>query len=178
MASWCVMCAFVQAWQITLSSSSTQCNHRQLSNHATWKLLKTSFDFPNCLLGSQITSAGVQKLQAQKLSCSVDGLLLNYCSIVFVSSCCRCRCLFGCCCESITCFFLYGHWWRYELPEGINSSLSFQQLISQQTIFSYWVTDCRQDCMLHSHTMVGLEYNSRPIVVIPISERHDEHFLA
>ena len=37
----------------------------------------------------------------------------------------RCRCLFGCCCESINCFFLYGHWSRYEEPEGINSSLSF-----------------------------------------------------
>ena len=23
----------------------------------------------------------------------------------------RCRCLLGCCCEAITCFFLYGHSW-------------------------------------------------------------------
>ena len=33
---------------------------------------------------------------------------LNIC--FFLLSCCRC--LLGCCCESITCFFIYGHWWR------------------------------------------------------------------
>ena len=37
----------------------------------------------------------------------------------------RCRCLLSCFRGSITCFFLHSHWWRYEEPEGINSSLSF-----------------------------------------------------
>ena len=39
---------------------------------------------------------------------SVVKLGLNIC--LFLLSCCRC--LLGCCCESITCFFIYGHWWR------------------------------------------------------------------
>ncbi len=27
--------------------------------------------------------------------------------------------------QSTTCFFIHSHWWTYEKPEGINSSLSF-----------------------------------------------------
>ena len=57
---------------------------------------------------------------------SVVKLGLNIC--FFLLS--RCRCLLSCCCESITCFFLHSHWWRYEEPEGINSSLSFRFRLS------------------------------------------------
>ena len=39
---------------------------------------------------------------------SVVKMGLNIC--FFLLSCCRF--LLGCCCESITCFFIYGHWWR------------------------------------------------------------------
>ena len=78
----------------------------------------------------------MQKSQARNLSVLVGSLVLRAPSVVklglnicfFLLS--RCRCLLSCCCESITCFFLHSHWWRYEEPEGINSSLSFRFRLS------------------------------------------------
>ena len=87
------------------------------------KLLKTSFDFPNCLLGGgkrkERVSPGVRKPKPKMCQSwwivwflllrrwYVVKLMLNIC--FFLLS--RCRCLLGCCCESITCFFRYGQWW-------------------------------------------------------------------
>ena len=49
----------------------------------------------------------------------------------FLLTCCQC--LLRCCCESITCFLLHSHWWRYKVPEGINSLVSFIFRLSSNT---------------------------------------------
>ena len=78
----------------------------------------------------------------------------------------RCRCLLSCFCQSITCFFLHSHWWslwRFEEPEGINSSLRFLfrhsgncGTSSKRYFPAGWRT-VDMTAFLHYHQMVGIE---------------------
>ena len=102
--------------------------------YATWKFLNTSLDFPNCLLGKRNDIGWCAETPSPKSaslgwefgsSCFVGGLWFKSGLAV-----CLFRLVVGVCLvvavtQSITCFFIHSHWWTYEKPEGINSSLSF-----------------------------------------------------
>ena len=174
--SWCVMCArsctgvaYNLIFVFTVRTNVATASYRTICNlEASEDWLRLSKLSPGETKGPQLVCRNTKPKICQSWlgvsffktrQWSAANLGLNIC--FFLPS--RCRCLLSCFCESISCFFLHNHRWRYKEPEGINSSLSFLLRLSGNSGTSskrYFPAGWRtvdMTAFLHCHQIVGIE---------------------